>query len=80
MIKTCDSCGSECLDIHNFCGNCGEKLAPICPRCWRKDGQPFQCDGNSCPGDEEWLTKYGEVVLVNRDGRTHRHIKLKSKF
>ncbi|SHK46109.1 hypothetical protein [Tepidibacter formicigenes] len=45
----CIKCKNEINGI-NFCTKCGSKLNVICKECWMKNGQPYNCGFDECPG------------------------------
>lgn len=48
--QQCKSCGAENVLEANFCANCGKKLSEVCPKCWLKKEQPYNCGYEKCPG------------------------------
>ena len=46
--RVCPKCGKPGDD--NFCTECGAKITPICPACWKNKKQPSSCPGEKCPG------------------------------
>ncbi|QNB45874.1 zinc-ribbon domain-containing protein [Thermanaerosceptrum fracticalcis] len=44
----CKNCGLSNVEDANFCEYCGTKLNEICPRCWKKNGQPGSCPTDKC--------------------------------
>lgn len=45
----CKQCGTNNREKANFCTHCGKKLKETC-NCWMKNGQPYNCGSESCPG------------------------------
>lgn len=46
--KTCPKCSKINVPDANFCEYCGKKLSNVCPRCWKKQGQPNSCPNERC--------------------------------
>jgi len=46
--RVCPKCGEP--SDYNFCTECGAKITPICPVCWRKGNKPNNCLEEKCPG------------------------------
>lgn len=60
----CEVCGEAVGEQDNFCGNCQKKLQDVCPKRWRKDGQPYRCEGEDCPTNRDWVFKH---ILKKKD-------------
>ena len=74
--RLCPQCGELSVSDGNFCGECGAKISPICPACWREEGQPNSCPGEKCPDqvvDQTYLIKYkaqikkGLIKMTNKE-------------
>jgi len=60
-MRNCPKCNKP--TEKNFCGFCGAKITEVCPKCWKKEGQPNSCPGEKCTDELTQCPECGATFI-----------------